>query len=339
MEGLKEFNHSKRQDNWKLEDLNPNTNYCAMAWLNSIVGGNEYSYKLVDCDGDQEAYSLCIKEPQTKRRKRETEELPEASLDAFFKNKDQSKLKLEDNASEAKAKYKANFMKMNLEKSYAALFEILWYTQLPCFDVENVTSEYRDQYGMLKGCFWKGVEVPCSKVFDTFPTDQGMCCTFNTEKAEAMFKNGRYSNMVTLMQARDRDLSFDRKIEMPGFWEGNNEPISEAGRSKGLSVILDAHSNLLAGGTVSQDFDGFFAIIDSKNQYPTTTRKSVLLRPGHNNFVSMSATKIVSSDIIDIEPERRNCYFHHEKKLAIHTKYTQANCMLECQLSYALSKV
>ena len=72
MEGLKEFNHSKRQDDWKLEDLNPNTNYCAMAWLNSIVGGNEYSYKLVDCDGDQEAYSLCIKEPQTKRRKRET---------------------------------------------------------------------------------------------------------------------------------------------------------------------------------------------------------------------------------------------------------------------------
>ena len=63
---------------------------------------------------------------------------------------------------------------MNLTKSYPSLFEILWYTQLPCFDVENVTSEYRDQYGMLKGCFWKGVEVPCSKVFDTFPTDQGM---------------------------------------------------------------------------------------------------------------------------------------------------------------------
>ena len=284
-------------------------------------------------------FKPCIKEPPTKRRKRETEELPEASLDAFFKNKDQSKLKLEDNASEAKAKYKANFMKMNLEKSYAALFEILWYTQLPCFDVRNVTSEYKDQYGMLKGCFWKGVEVPCSKVFDTFPTDQGMCCTFNTEKAETMFKNGKYSNMISLMQARDRDLSFERNMEMPGFWEGSNEPISEAGRSKGLSVILDAHSNLLAGGTVSQDFDGFFAIIDSKNQYPTTTRKSVLLRPGHNNFVSMSATKIVSNGITDIEPERRNCYFHHEKKLAIHTKYTQANCMLECQLSYASSKV
>ena len=59
---------------------------------------------------------------------------------------------------------------------------------------------------------------------------------------------------------------------------------------QGLKVILDAHSNLLAAGTVPEDFDGFYAIIDAKDQYPMTTRKSVLIRPGHNNFVSMSAT-------------------------------------------------
>ena len=106
-----------------------------------------------------------------------------------------------------------------------------------------------------------------------------------------------------------------------------------------MKVILDAHSNLLAAGTVPEDFDGFYAIIDAKDQYPMTTRKSVLIRPGHNNFVSMSATKISSNNINDIEPEKRNCYFPWDRKMDVHKNYTQANCMLECQLTYALSKV
>ena len=160
----------------------------------------------------------------------------EASLDGIFKNKELTKITLENNAKQARKAYKDNFKKMNLDTSYSSFFEILWYTQLPCFDVENVTSEFRDQYGMLKGCFWKGVEVPCSKVFDTFPTDQGMCCTFNIEKADQMFKNGKYTKMVNIMQKRDQNLSYDRAHDVPHQWKENLKPISEAGISKGLQA-------------------------------------------------------------------------------------------------------
>ena len=38
-------------------------------------------------------------------------------------------------------------MSIDMEKSYTALFELLWYSQIPCFDVENVTS-YQEGYGM-----------------------------------------------------------------------------------------------------------------------------------------------------------------------------------------------
>ena len=224
---------------------------------------------------------------------------------------------------------------MNMEESFPSLFEILWYTQLPCFDVENVTSDYKDQYGMLKGCFWKGLEVPCSKVFDTFLTDQGMCCTFNINKANKMFKKGKYTDMIDFMQKRDQNMSYDRSLKMPNSWK----PISEGGRSKGLQVILDAHSNFLAAGTVPEDFDGFFAIIDSKDQYPMTSRKSVLIRPGHNNFVSMSATKITSNDIKDIKPLKRNCLFPGDRMMNVHNNYSQSNCILECQFTYAFSQV
>ena len=342
-----------------ISSLDQDKTYCAIAWLTGPLTAApvpEFSYDLVDCDGSTEAYRICFRQPvncsaseetlPAGRKRRETDQ-SEATLDNIFKNKRTSGLKLESDANQAKAAFKESFKKMNLDKSYPSLFEILWYTQLPCFDVENVTSDFRDQYGMLKGCFWKGVEVPCSKVFDTFPTDQGMCCTFNINKAEEMFTKGKYNDMVNFMQIRDRNMSYDRNSSMPILWREhsvleNIEPISEAGRSKGLQVILDAHSNLLAGGTVPEDFDGFYAIIDSSDQYPMTTRKSVLLRPGHNNYVSMSATKITSNDIEGIKgikPQLRNCYFSDEKKMNVHKNYTQANCMLECQLTYAASKV
>ena len=320
---------------------------CTEIWFLVNIGTYaRYSYGLVDCDGDHEAYRLCIREPKDcssgspsnvgKRKKRELNQQKEPSLDWIFKDERKSKLKLKNEAQKAERNYKKNFKKMDLQKSYPALFEILWYTQLPCFDVEGVTSDYNGQYGMLKSCFWKGREMPCSKVFDTFPTDQGMCCTFNMDKAEKMFKDGKYRDMVQKMQKRDKHLSFDKKS-----WSMEKKLVftSETGISKGLQVILDAHSNLLAGGTVTGDFDGFYGVIDSKDQYPMTSRKSILLRPGHKNLVSMTATKITSKDINHIEPYKRNCFFPDDKEMKVHNNYSQDNCILECQLWYASSKV
>ena len=34
-----------------------------------------------------------------------------------------------------------------MENSYKALFELLWNSQIPCFDVMNVTSKSNYEYG------------------------------------------------------------------------------------------------------------------------------------------------------------------------------------------------
>ena len=315
--------------------------YCAKAWYSGGEYGavNEFEYTMVECDSNEEQERICMKKPndcsaQSERKKRNAEV---ASLDIYFKDQESSKVKMENDANQQKKAFKESFKKMNSDINYRALFELLWYTQLPCFDVENVTSEYKDQYGMLKGCIWKGVDMPCSKVFEMVPTDQGMCCAFNLNKAEEMFKDGNFREMVQKMQQRDMNLSFDR---VPSSLNENIDLTPEAGLSKGLQVILDAHSNLLAGGSVPGDFDGFYAIIESKDQYPMTSRKSILLRPGDNNYVSLTATKITSEGIIDIEPKKRNCLSpEDEPEMKVHRIYTQANCMLECHHGYALSQV
>ena len=85
---------------------------------------------------------------------------------------------------------------MNLDKSYKALFEILWYTQLPCFDVKDVTSNSKDQMSIIKKCYWKEKEISCPAIFKTLPTDRGMCCAFNIEKAENIFHKSNYAKVL-----------------------------------------------------------------------------------------------------------------------------------------------
>ena len=39
------------------------------------------------------------------------------------------------------------YQKIDLDKSYQALFEMLWYSQLPCFDVLDVTTTIKEEFG------------------------------------------------------------------------------------------------------------------------------------------------------------------------------------------------
>jgi hypothetical protein len=44
---------------------------------------------------------------------------------------------------------------------------------------------------LLKKCFWKGVRISCAAIFEKFPTDRGMCCSFNRQAAEDIFVESR----------------------------------------------------------------------------------------------------------------------------------------------------
>ena len=115
---------------------------------------------------------------------------------------------------------------------------------------------------MLKACLWQGKEFPCSELFSAFPTNQGMCCSFNMKKANEMFQASQYQEILDNMQSLDKNQSFVKDVDeqnekVEESW--NKKPISQTGRKKGLQVVLDAHSDYLSGGTVPKDFDGFHA--------------------------------------------------------------------------------
>ena len=242
-----------------------------------------------------------------------------------------------DKLESARKNYQENFGQVDLQKAYQSLFEILWYSQLPCFDVKNITSDAPDQMSIIKRCYWKGQEISCPIIFETLPTDRGMCCTFNMEKAEKMFKNSSYSRAISRMQASDKNQTFFNTTK-PKFYE--NQPKSQAGLNKGLRLILDAHSDQISAGTVFDNFKGFVTLVGDRSSFPLTQRHSFLLRPGQQSYVAISATSVTSDQgIKDIDPKKRLCYFQDEHPLKLYKHYSLANCLFECQSDYARSQM
>ena len=91
----------------------------------------------------------------------------------------------DDLMAEAKKEHENIFEALNMERSFDAVFEILWYTSITCFDtyyIDNVPTVRQHDNARIKS--WKGVRIPCSKLFTVPPTDRGRCCSFNSKAAD-----------------------------------------------------------------------------------------------------------------------------------------------------------
>ena len=75
------------------------------------------------------------------------------------------KLAFKKAVAQKKADFKEIFDRLDLKSSFPSMFSILWYSTLPCFDVQNVTSDRDGEKGMIRSCQWKGKTVPCSAIF------------------------------------------------------------------------------------------------------------------------------------------------------------------------------
>ncbi len=115
-----------------------------------------------------------------------------------------------------------------MTKTFDKLFELMWYRNLPCFDIHGITSTYKGEAAMLQYCAWKGVPIPCAAIFDPFPTDTGICCSFNMKSAEEIFRKSPYTNIVTKLLARDKSKAFDDE-KKPQWYKDAREPKTRPG--------------------------------------------------------------------------------------------------------------
>ena len=56
------------------------------------------------------------------------------------------------------------------------------------------------------------------------PTDRGMCCSFNKQKADMMFKSNRYQDQIMKMTEQDKKMSFEDSA-IPDWYTHMKVPI------------------------------------------------------------------------------------------------------------------
>ena len=189
------------------------------------------------------------------------------------------------------------------------MFSSLWYSTLPCFDVQNLTSQHEGDKSLLRYCEWKGEPISCSAIFTTFPTDTGMCCAFNMKAAEDIFEGVTYSKLLKNFQTEDKTNSFSNAT-IPDWYVNKHEPNTQAGLNKGLKIMLDAHSDIWSSASVDSDFQGFTGLIDRIGSYPLMLQNGFQIKIGHNNMIALSATQIDADESLrSIDPNKRNCLF------------------------------
>ena len=116
-------------------------------------------------------------------------------------------------------------------------------------------------------------------------------------------------------------------------YTNGKEPQIYPGHNQGLRLVLDAHTDKLASGTVIDDFTGFVTVVDGKDKYPFTSRNGFVIKAGQENQVILKATRFdADEDTKHIHPLKRNCYFSDEFVLKLHKAYSQSNCFLECKI-------
>ena len=250
---------------------------------------------------------------------------PEMPLIDIFLNpqKNESKTQLIANEKNLSSEY---FKNANMSTLFPELFQLLWYSSLPCTDAElqGVLGQ-ADLQGvlgetMIRSCQVGGKEVNCADYFSKVPTDLGMCCALNVEKS---LKESEYTQLVETMQ----DIS--------GSVEKKTVAASE-GINNGLSVVLDLHSNLESFGSIENDFRAFRVYIGQPTEFPAFQKRSLIIEPGHEHFIDLTSEVFSSSDgIKHLDPLKRNCYFNSEGDLEYYEEYTYINCKLECGIKEA----
>jgi len=234
-----------------------------------------------------------------------------------------------------KAELSDILQRLNMSAAYQSIFKTLWYSSLPCFDIRKITGFNNGASALLQYCEWKGMPISCSAIFTTFPTDQGMCCSFNMKAADEIYVNSAYRDMLQSMQKADKEGSF-LSSSVPKYYVDNKEPKTTPGKKKGLILMLDAHSDWLAPGSMDGVLEGFTAFIDSSGNFPLIHQAGLSIKAGFNNIITLTSS-IVKADenMQSLDKKSRVCFFSNENEnLKLHQEYTYLNCMFECTLNY-----
>jgi len=57
----------------------------------------------------------------------------------------------------------------------------------------------------ITSCLWRGLDIPCFKIFRKVTTDHGICCSTTKIKIEDAFYETRFTKLISNLERKQKD--------------------------------------------------------------------------------------------------------------------------------------
>uniref|UniRef100_A0A182Q221 Pickpocket n=1 Tax=Anopheles farauti TaxID=69004 RepID=A0A182Q221_9DIPT len=187
-------------------------------------------------------------------------------------------------------------------------------------------------------CGWRAVPIDCRKFFKRTLTDSGICYTFNSLAANELMRQDQLHD----------EYEYTLENETAKFWNMDDGYSSRAGGDTyprrtfgagiraGMYLILKVRKkdmDYLCGNS----FQGFRVHLHTPDQYPRTTNQFFRIPLSQEVSVSVDPLLIdTGPNVRQYKPNRRLCYYNHERYLRYFKVYSKFNCDIECLANYTL---
>ncbi|XP_055591069.1 pickpocket protein 28-like [Uranotaenia lowii] len=189
---------------------------------------------------------------------------------------------------------------------------------------------------LLVMCKLRSIYSDCYQFVAQTVTEEGICYTYNGLSDPELFRMG---NLHT-------DHSYSKESRSSSNWSlekgygkclrNQTYPFRSVGSgvSAGIDIgLLTNLSNLeyLCRGPLQS----FKLLLHSPDDYPLMSKKYIRIPIDQDVMIAVKPQMITTaSSLHDYTPERRQCFFNHERTLQFFQIYTQDNCELECLTNY-----
>ncbi|XP_040164851.1 pickpocket protein 28-like [Anopheles arabiensis] len=187
-------------------------------------------------------------------------------------------------------------------------------------------------------CIWRGKYVNCSDLFEPTLTERGICYTFNGLGADDILRKEEYhQDFEHLGEKRSSENwsmehGYRPNIGLKAYPRRVASPGSTAGLFVGLKSEL-SDMDYLCGNS----FQGYQSQLHTPNQCPQISNQNIRIPMNQALTVSVDPLQITTSEnVMSYSPEKRLCYYPHERYLRFFRLYTKGNCELECLSNFTL---
>uniref|UniRef100_A0A1I8M197 Amiloride-sensitive sodium channel n=1 Tax=Musca domestica TaxID=7370 RepID=A0A1I8M197_MUSDO len=197
------------------------------------------------------------------------------------------------------------------------------------------------------GHFWGSNEMNISQLYAKTFTEEGVCYTFNGLNGTDIYRENTVQYQVMGLESfieeseeinRTLSWSLEKGYAIDSPLNTYPARVTSCGNSVGLTaVLLDLKEN--NDYTCRGPTQGYKLILHSPNTVPSVAKRYVRIDMAKEVSIAVKPKYMqTSGDIAVFAPEKRQCYFEHERPLRFFKTYNSDNCELECLTNYTLNK-